>query len=397
MKKIDRENIIFALFILYAGLLVTGYLAGIAVILLTILFFIDKKHRIKNKLKKAFTNPFTILLTIYYLLHFFAYLYSQNKNLALTDIERKIGLLLLPVIITGENISKENIKKVLLFFKNAVILVLSILLIYHFLKYKKGIGEFAHFGYSDLGISFFYYSVFIVFSILILDYFKPKHYFFQIVYLLIFLLLISNRAAILFLFFYFIFWKKSFKYFKNPFFIGISILIITLFVTTDNLFKNKLNILYNSTDFDIEVLQTKNSISTTHNSLEQRIYLWYLAGKLIKQKPLLGYGTGDYKAALYQMYDQYNFKAAKRNKYNTHNQYIQEFLKFGILGGIYFIFMNIYILFISRKKPLLLLSVLLIIWGSIFESYWFRYHGILFIAFTYPLLYKYYENQKNNL
>ncbi len=386
----NREKIFTALLMLYTLLLSTTFLAGGAILLMLIFFLIDRKENLRKKCKIACNHPLTILFIIYFLFHIVGYFMSKDKSMALTDIEHKLSFLILPPIILGEYISKNNIKKVFLFFKNVIIITLSVLLMYHFIRYNKGLGEFTHFGFRDLSISYFYFSVFIIFSILIIDYFKPKYYKFQILILLFFLLLISNRAAILFILFYYIFWKKGYKFLLNIRVVFILVLLGLFLFSTDNLLIRKMKVFYRTTDLNMETIRTKNSISITHNTLEHRIYIWKLASSLIKENFLFGIGTGDFQKELNKLYHQYNFKAAKLKNYNTHNQYLEEFLKFGLIGGLFFIGMIWYLLKISRRKPLFFLTVLLIAWGSIFESYWFRHHGILFISFFIPLLYKYY-------
>ncbi len=396
MQLLKREKIVLVLVQLLILSFLTSYYATIPIILLVLFFFYDKKRNIKRKILHAYKQPITLLFQGYFFIHILGLLYTENLDLGMNFTIRLLPFLILPIVLLGEEISKESQKKILLFFKNCVLVIFGLLLTYHFWYFNNGLEWFIHFGYKSLGIAPVYYATFILFSIFISDTYKNKYFYFELAILLFFLLLLANRSSLLFLLIYFAFYKKGYRLLKKPV-ISLSIItVISLLFLVKNPLSKKLNILKNTIDFDMEIIKTKNSITVTRNSLEHRIYIWSLATNIIKEHFLIGVGTGDFQKKLEKEYKKANFKAAIKNQYNTHNQFIEEFLKFGVFGGVFFILFFMYLLKTYSKNKLLFIVVFLIIWSNFFESYWSRHHGIIFSSIIILLLANTPVFKKNN-
>ena len=157
--------------------------------------------------------------------------------------------------------------------------------------------------------------------------------------------------------------------------------------------KKKIDITLKTADYDYDIILTKNQITLTRNSLEYRLIINKLGMDLMLKNPL-GVGTGDHQDALIKKYEEINFKAGKKRKFNAHNQYLSEGIKFGFLGFLVFIFLIGYFTYKGlEKKHLLWYCMLYVSLVCLVESYLDRQHGVMFAAFFITLLSKL-ENEK---
>ena len=391
-----RENIYFALLCLLVLTMLTSYYSTIPIILLALFFLLDKKTIVKNKVIEVIKHPITWGLAVYFLIHLIGYLCSINSKFALKEMTQRLSYLILPTIILSEKISNKNLEKLLQIFSRGVIIVLSFLTTYHFIFFQKNISSFVYFGYKLLNISPFYYSVFIFVAMKISLELKSKFFGLELVILFLFLFLLGNRTSILFILLYlgYVFIKdvKLNILKKSISILGLIIITGISFFFSDSL-RKKTNVFFKTINFDIETIQTKNSVTITKNTLEHRILIWSLAKELMSENPL-GVGVSRYKAELFNKYKEINFKAAMKNKFNTHNQYIEEVLKFGVIWGGVFIYLIWLLIKQYLDNKIVLPVFLLVLLLSFFESFWYRHHGVLIICFIIPLLHIYNE-QKN--
>jgi O-antigen ligase len=123
-----------------------------------------------------------------------------------------------------------------------------------------------------------------------------------------------------------------------------------------------------------------------------RIIIWSTAGSDIKENPLnfiFGCGTGCSTHLMEGLYRARNIAWDFEQKTNTHNQYLNIVLNQGFVGLVVFLGYQFYSLsFFIRNKSwagfyfFLLLSV-----GLFTENYLDRQKGVVFIGFTYALLF----------
>lgn len=393
-----RENIYLGLLCLLILTLLTSYYSTIPIVLLVLFFLCDKKITIKEKVRRAVENPITIILGAYFLMHLIAYLCSGNNKFALKEVTQRLSYIIVPVIIFGEYIALKNLRKVMRFFNAITIVTLFLLVTYHYIYYQKSLSSFVYFGYKVLDISPFYYSVFIFTAMKISLELKVKYWYVELFVLFLFLFLLGNRTSIFFIsmyMFYIFFIEVKLMLLKK---MGLMVLLLVsggLILVFSGSFRQKTNIFFKTMSFDIETIQTKNSITITRNTLEHRILIWSLAKDIIKGSPFFGVGAGEYKNKLYKKYKDINFKAAIKNEFNTHNQYIEEVLKFGIIGGSVFFLMIIGFIKQTFGKELVFSVLTLVLVLSFFESFWYRHHGVLIISFVIPLLYIYSEHKRS--
>tara|TARA_B110001469_G_C9629633_1_gene314800 strand:- start:1341 stop:2216 length:876 start_codon:yes stop_codon:yes gene_type:complete len=141
-----------------------------------------------------------------------------------------------------------------------------------------------------------------------------------------------------------------------------------------------------------------------HRQTNPRVYIWKYAGKLIKEKMLLGYGIGDAKLELNKALEKCDalFWNGSENvllnkkQLNYHNQFLQTWAEVGILGLLLLLYLMIKPFFLKNKHPLFLIFVGLTLFGFLTESMLERQAGVVMLAFMYPLLYSLGEEKMEN-
>jgi O-antigen ligase len=119
-----------------------------------------------------------------------------------------------------------------------------------------------------------------------------------------------------------------------------------------------------------------------------RIQLWETAMSSIKEKPLLGTGTGGMDAVMTstELADKLGYPEPMPFSY-PHNQYLGEVMQFGFIGALVLFGTLIYLLVLAlRKKDFLLQSLLLILFIFMFTEMPLDSHkGINFFLFFISL------------
>jgi O-antigen ligase len=133
--------------------------------------------------------------------------------------------------------------------------------------------------------------------------------------------------------------------------------------------------------------------------VEPRMQRWICAVDLIKQRPLLGYGTGDEVGLLKQKYYDNNLMVSYHLEFNAHNQYLSTLIKHGIIGLLVFMSAFFYYLYLGvRAKDFIYTSfVILLLVGFFTENILDMNKGIFFFAFFNTLFgYNALFERKNN-
>ena len=132
---------------------------------------------------------------------------------------------------------------------------------------------------------------------------------------------------------------------------------------------------------------------------DPRTFLWKSAWEVIKERPLLGHGINDaqavfdekmklYQTAEFQEYSIY-MEQTKNEKYqDSHNQYLQAMMEFGVLGLILLLFMFVFPIFAVDKNRMLftVFIVFLYMFLSIFDMYVTRLYAPIFGILTLMML-----------
>jgi len=406
LKRIElqREYIYLVLLGLVAITATLGYrINSISMILLALFYVIDR-----NFLKKIKRAPKGVLFFYlgYFALHLLGLLYTDNIKEGGDEVSVKLAFLLIPLVVLSEKISKENLYYLFVAFKYWLVAI-AIFLIYHKLFVIGGpLFTLPSISLSRLiGIHQAYYSLFFIFSLFFLFYqvnakkIGVYNGFLQILFFVFFIAVLGARvifAMALVSAFVFLIQRIINEKGSKRFVLLLIFAIIVYGVIQKTNVPEKFARL-NKVEWNLEKNIYNHQVFTfdyddnTSNTLEMRLIKWYCAYEIVKHKPFLGTGTGDYNDELVEQYKKIDFKKGMVFKYNTHNQIIEEFLKFGIFGGAFFLLFLGYLIYQSfREKNLLLFySSLTMIAFFMVESALERQHGVLFFTLFITLAYIY--------
>lgn len=416
--KINYQYIAFLLFVFLLPF-TKKYLPYIIFLwVLTGLFSIRRIELKSFKYKILLILPF-----LFFLIHVIGFIYSDNLKSGLFDLEVKLSILFIPIIsifITEKvKINFRFILKIFVFgnlitsiicliiaFSNSIhvnefgniLFEPSYWLEFRDLSFFQLINERASF-FSYLILSVFhhpsYFSVYILFSIATLVYLIRSSkkrlfgYYGLIIYFSIFIWLLGSRAGyitylISFFSFIFIIILKFKKYWIGVGSLVIGVLLALIVLTNSQINKN--------------IKETTNIVEYNQsltNDSDMRLWIWKSGIEVFKDHFIFGVGTGDIDEFLNKKYQEYNLKDAELHHYNTHNQYLDVAIKFGIVGFIIFFawIITIFLVSIKKKQFLFFYFGLIIFINFFFETMLNTIAGVGFVSFFYALLYSMYNKK----
>lgn len=124
------------------------------------------------------------------------------------------------------------------------------------------------------------------------------------------------------------------------------------------------------------------------NELTLRLTIFKCATYIIKENPIFGTGVGDVMADLESVYRKVDFKFGFNNAYDPHNQYLRVCLGTGFVGLALFLTMLITVLTRAfQTGDWLIVGIMIIFCTSfLFESILDRHNGIIIYAFFHSVL-----------
>ena len=366
------------------------------------------KNRFKLNLSNPFSNTLFVLQLILFLLISVEIVYSDEKTSVLKNILQKLSLFLFPILyaLSGKQFKNKKYLFLKLFVLSNIIISLICLAsaTYHAVSFDENgslIYKHAIYGYSFYRQSFLsvfhhrsYFSLYLVFSTAIMFYLKEKHEMFNsvmkkilfwlvIVFFILMIYLLESRAgtiSLVILSAWLIFQRI---FFSDRLFNKI-IAIISVIALIGLLISNK------------RIKYTINQIENSENKTEtivgknapERLILWKSAIQIISDNFWTGIGNEHFHQKFNNIYKKNTGKSEKfvlNVNYNVHNQFLEEFVLYGIFGFLLLISLFIYPIIISfKRKNYLFLSFLLITgFNFLFESMLNTIAGIVFFAFFF--------------
>lgn len=389
--------------------------SGLLIAFLFFLLFTFKRSGFIKNLRPI------LIFTSIFLISVITIPYSTNTKEAWLVIERQLVLLLIPIIFfSAFKLDPLKFKAILITFYTSIFLISLYLIKVASDKYTASgqtikewfVRENLYHSFAQpIGMHATYLSLFVALSIFIGLYYLllNRHWFSKLVILFMTLTMVislgmlTSRIVIVTLvvtvFFVYPFYTDKFKNRILMLIAGISILLILFSVIRESSFIS--NRFLEKIDDEVQLTPFLKADST-YNPIyggEARADRWFCAVELIKERPLIGYGTGSEKEVLMQKYHKYNLQNAIENNYDAHNQYLAFFIKSGILGVLCFLLIILYGFYIAfRSKNFLYLSFMILfsvtcITENVLESN----KGIFFFAFFNAVFSAYlFFDRKNN-
>lgn len=353
------------------------------------------------------------LLSGFLLVFIISLAYSSNLSTGISDIERKLGLLFLPLLIFSKQPpSPVFFKNTLLGFGVGSVFGTSIALIIAFTKYHAT-GDASHLFYHQLsyniGMHAVYLSCYLCFSVFIfIEYFRERYGKWSLstkltltlllLYIFVLLILLASKtmlaafAVVFSIYLLFIGSSANLKRTVGIVFTLNILLVLAVAVTpyTRDRFEDAIN-------SNLKVLdQERFEYDSEFTGLSIRLLFWKISTEVLNQESawVQGVGTGDSQDKLAERYKQYNLYGGDGKsdtgymRYNTHSLFFEVLLRVGLIGLLYLLVLLAYPLFLSfkRKQALLLVWILLFILFSVTEATLQLNKGVVYFAFFYSFL-----------
>ena len=362
-----------------------------AILAFCLIAFLSNNLKEKLSYLKANTKSWIFPLA-YYLFAAISHYWDESPHKSLSYLETSASLLVFPIILTCLGpLNRESIKRIIVIFAITNILAALYCTWQAYLEYKATdyINVFFYHHISKhINISAIYFSTYCVFSIVALYYYcfiqesrilAKVFAFLGILILTAFTILLSSKMFIFLLYISGIgICLYSFLKFRQnrlrPLIIGVLLIVIPILML-------RLPYVY------ARITETHPKqyvgIEDDQNGFAVRGLLWEKSWKLIKERPLLGWG---YYAGLDELRNEYRkagFEEGVKQNYNSHNQYLYTWLSFGIPGLILLLtFLLQFLLATYKKREFLGVYIILLFMMAMLTDCMLEIQkGIVFLMF----------------
>lgn len=360
------------------------------------------------QLKKSLVP--VLLLGLVYIVAGISALYSPHTAEAAFVLEKQMTLLIIPLVLgAAAPAGHRQLRLILWSFVASLFAVCLYLLGRFYISYEVARAQLSfqdflntqlHHNFSaSLHLHATYLSMYVCFAIAIALYmlFYEKKYYrlLMLLFLPVFvisLVLLSSR--IIFIpFAVIVFFILPFFLKKKPFLIYLAVLITLLpllfyYLSGFPAFRDRFK---TDTLRELNIRQSGRSysfLSITETNDATRAERWKCAVELIRERPVAGYGTGEEKAMLSEMYTRYGLSNSLLNNFDAHNQYLGFMIRSGLFGLCAYLILLAYSLYAAiRKRNYIHICLLLILAiTSLTENVLDSNKGIVFFAFFNTLL-----------
>ena len=342
--------------------------------------------------------------------------------------EKRISLLVLPLLILNQN-HRINAPLILRVYGVITTLILGFCLVRFafvspelFMKYLHGkdLWEMGYKFANSIGKHAPALNLHVAFLVVINYYFikegigklKRNLLFWRIaIFILSILILfyINTRLAIINAFFGILlitFYKENgFLKFRNyrKTFLGIG-LFLTLAVAFIAVFPYSIQkfttVTFGHLDKVGKLDELENPEQTVFNGLVTRLSIWKSGIELASKNPIIGVGAADGKKELTSYFKETNQNFLHKYEFPVHNQYLDFFIKFGLLGLIVsLLYVSLFAFIgITSKQILCIYFFILFVTSNFVDDFLIRFDGIVFSALWLSIFTKNaIDNQKNKL
>lgn len=351
----------------------------------------EKKNGFKQNKK------YLLLYLLFFLFNGLSLFYSEDVAGALKDIEGKLGLLILPIILFAQKpFTKTQFKQSLLVFAISISLASLTAVTISLIQFQ---GLLANQELAALiGMHASYLGLYVAFSFfIILHYYlenKQKIYLLPLLILFLSLIFLSARIILLGFILVNVIWFVGRGFSLKKLMYGVvGFVVIAVISWNYEPIKTRL---IEAVNFEDKVeLDTDPDLHLTirpYGGRAIRVAIWTCSQDVLKEYWLTGVGIGDVHTHLQQSYKDHAFEFAwKHNNYNAHNLFIETTIAFGISGVILLLllFYQLFYWALKRKNLPFFAFSLLFLGISFMESTMNVHRGIIFFAVFSPMLLAY--------
>lgn len=340
IKKIGGFNVV-ELSLLFAVITMplSNNLNSYCIVAFSIAAFFSNSAKEKKELLSR--NKIWVLPVGYYLLMILSMAWDSGSNKSLHFLENSASLAAFPLLLGSINpLSKTFVKRALFCFV-AVNVVAAVYCLWNAYVDYKTINYINVFFYHHLSMQIdlnaIYFSLYTVFSILVLFYYgylKNENRWAKLIalttafFLIIFTVLLASKM-LLFLLCLTVFSVIVYSFFHYKKRRG-SILIFSAFLVLIPI--TLLQFPYIKSRITETKLLEYRSAADNFNGLAVRGLLWKSTWELIREKPILGYGHYGAQDELRLKYAKAGFEEGVKEDFNSHNQYLYTWVNYGIIG-----------------------------------------------------------------
>lgn len=357
----------------------------------------------KNKKERSF-KWIVILFISVYAIHVFGLLYCDNLREGSFELQKKLSLLLFPLIFYFSPVlTGKELKIVLLSFVISCLITglfcLSVA-IHHFFAWRDESFFFYHSLSAIAGMHSSYFSMYFCFSIglLLCIYLKEVTeftsqnkilYYTSVLIFIFLLLLLGSRIQLLILIaglisFFFIYFYKKLGLLKTIFVVAgaVAVLVGFIFLIPANRERFKEAVNY----------RNQYAMDGRWSDEQVRYLIWSSARELIQTRPLTGAGTGDVQDELQKYYIDHECTSLTYlpdTRYNAHNQFLETAIGLGIPGVLLLLASFLIPLLYGwrNKQSIYVIFIMLFMISCMTESMLERQNGVVFYAFFNSLLF----------
>lgn len=418
-----KKNVFLASIILIAVTIIFRKVATILIIISLIFFLIYNRYLLKENYKKF--SKYIMIVCIPIILEIIFFWNNDNFYEGYKSLEKNLTTLIFPFVLI---LNYKNIqpKKILNYYSviTIIILIISLFLFIvfkndYFHKYMDGIHlwqmgyEFSNF----IGIHAPALNMYISFISIYFFYLFLKEYSFNklskkaitfFVFLIIsflFLLIVNTRIALLTFLINIIVVFFSFQM-KIQTKLSIFFMSLFLLISLSYFFVQKFPFVIEKYTTQVvgnldkigNLDMIENPESKVYSSLVTRLSIWKSSYELGKDNFWIGVGSSDAKKELTNYYKQTNQQFLKKFGFITHNQFLNYFLKYGVLGLIgCFIYLTYPLYIYWRTKNIMILCFFVNFFISNFtDDYLNKFDGIAYSALWYSIFTCYIINNEGS-
>ncbi len=376
-----------------------------AIILLAVVSLAEGNYG--KKLQRLRGAAWVLPFIIFFSLHIFGVLYSDDKALGWFEVEKKLAFLVLPLIAAAgppfSPVAWKNLTRGFIF-SCLVLGVLSIYFSWAGLSHQSAPHNFdvqtaenyhrlnpgaspvwEYFSYIQLGdwidVHPAYFSMYLIFSCVLLLQEMRQGYKIKLMntaligIFIFFIALLSSRIAIASLIIIFVYLLQGiFTSRSRRIAFGIAgILVLCVIILINPVSRYRVFQEPLATPF------VTGTATNEWNSVNLRMLEWKASLASIGDAWLAGYGPGDAQAVLNKYYSNFSDATAGLT-YNAHNQYLQTTLELGVAGLLALGVCFFKPLFSLNPNPALVAFIILISMMCVTESMLARQKGIVFFT-----------------